>query len=156
MNQPTANQQGDKQSHPNQQPSNLQKQSSDQRVSPPHPPAANVPSQAQIYDNLRRIGELEDKKQSIQNEIDSRTAKLHGARQHVAADSLLYKMLTLALAEADLAVSTTKPGSQARAPKSTSARRAKKGSAQRSTNKKTATRKSKPKAKPRSSKKKRR
>ena len=29
-----------------------------------HPPAANIPTQTQIYDNLRRIGELEDRKKS--------------------------------------------------------------------------------------------
>lgn len=65
------------------------------------PPAVNVPTQAQIYDNLRRIGELEDKKLAIQNEIDSRTVKLAAAVNHVAPDSLLYKMLSSVLAKAE-------------------------------------------------------
>ena len=58
-----------------------------------------VPSQAEIYDSLRRIGELEDQRQSIQEEIDNRTKEIREAVKHVDRDSLLYKILTSALSE---------------------------------------------------------
>lgn len=101
MNKQAPNQQASNQERHNpQHKPNQQHAQAAQSAEQTHPPAANVPTQAQIYDNLRRIGELEDKKQAIQNEIDSRTVKLGTAINHVAPDSLLYKMLSSALAKA--------------------------------------------------------
>ena len=59
-----------------------------------HNPQQQLPSQAEVYENLRRIGELEDKKQAIQDEIEQRTDRLKESIGHVDRDSLLYKMLT--------------------------------------------------------------
>lgn len=58
-------------------------------------PAA--PTQAQLYDDLRRIGQLEDQKQAIQSEIDERTERLRQAIPNLDSDSLLYKMLSTSL-----------------------------------------------------------
>lgn len=58
---------------------------------------ADVPSQAELYDALRKIGELEDKKQNIQDEIDGLTDRLKSAHAHLDKRTLLYKMLTAAL-----------------------------------------------------------
>ncbi len=57
----------------------------------------SVPTQSELYESLRRIGELEDKKQSVQAEIDQRTDELRQALTHIDKDSLLSKMLTAAL-----------------------------------------------------------
>lgn len=56
------------------------------------------PSQAELYDHLRVIGELEDQKQQIQANIDDRTKKLQDAIPQLDQNSLLYSMLTAALA----------------------------------------------------------
>ena len=55
------------------------------------------PTQAQLYDDLRRIGQLEDQKLAIQQEIDERTERLRSAIPHLDKDSLLCKMLTSSL-----------------------------------------------------------
>lgn len=68
-------------------------------------------SQADIYDSLRRIGELEDEKRTIQTEIDSRTAQLREAVKDVDQSSLLYKLLASAL-------SVPSPPAKRQAPKS--------------------------------------
>ncbi len=57
-----------------------------------------TPTQAELYESLRRIGELEDQKQSVQAEIDRRTNELRQALEHIDPDSLLFKMLDTALA----------------------------------------------------------
>ena len=57
-----------------------------------------VPTQADLYDDLRRIGELEDQKREIQTEIDHRMDKLKAAIPHLDSKSLLGQMLTNALA----------------------------------------------------------
>ena len=57
------------------------------------------PTQAQLYDDLRRIGQLEDQKLAIQQEIDVRTERLRNAIPHLDDDSLLCKMLTSSLAK---------------------------------------------------------
>src|SRR3954470_9429130 len=54
-------------------------------------------TQAQVYDNLKRIGELEDEKKKIQEEIQTRTEKLRDVIQHIDRESILYKMLESAL-----------------------------------------------------------
>ena len=56
-----------------------------------------APSQAELYDDLRRIGELEDEKRQLQGEIDAKTTRLRAAIDHLDKGSLLYKMLTSAL-----------------------------------------------------------
>jgi hypothetical protein len=137
MNQQASNQQRNQQHQPKHKP---QHEPSDNQQS--HPPAATVPTQSQIYDNLRRIGELEDKKLSIQNEIESRTVKLRGALKHVASDSLLYKMLASVLGKADsAAAASTKTGSRkkkAATKKKKSPKRAGKKSTKKKTTKKRA------------------
>lgn len=59
--------------------------------------APRTPTQAELYDNLRRIGELEDQKQEIQDEIDERTERLREAFKSVDPDSLLHRVLSSAL-----------------------------------------------------------
>lgn len=59
--------------------------------------AATPPTQAQLYDDLRRIGQLEDQKHAIQNEIDERTTRLRNAIPKLDKGSLLYKMLSKSL-----------------------------------------------------------
>ena len=54
-------------------------------------------TQAQVYDNLKRIGELEDEKKRIQEEIQERTEQLRGVIGHIDRGSILYKMLESAL-----------------------------------------------------------
>lgn len=59
-------------------------------------PAA--PTQVELYDDLRRIGELEDQKRTIQGEIDEKTEKLRTALNDVDPASLLHQVLSAALA----------------------------------------------------------
>ena len=54
-------------------------------------------TQAQVYDNLKRIGELEDEKKRIQEEIRNRTGQLSEVIGHIDRGSILYKMLESAL-----------------------------------------------------------
>ena len=54
-------------------------------------------TQAQVYDNLKRIGELEDEKKRIQDEIQDRTEQLREVIGHIDRSSILYKMLESAL-----------------------------------------------------------
>lgn len=58
---------------------------------------AAIPSQADLFDDLKRIGELEDEKRDLQAEINNRTDRLRAAIPHLDKGSLLYKMLTSAL-----------------------------------------------------------
>ncbi|MCA9186662.1 MAG: hypothetical protein R3E01_14150 [Pirellulaceae bacterium] len=57
---------------------------------------ANEPTvtQAELFDSLKRIGELEDQKKAIQDEIQQRTEALREALPKVASDSLLHGLLT--------------------------------------------------------------
>lgn len=55
------------------------------------------PTQAELYDDLRAIGEKEDEKKAIQYEIDTRTDKLRSALPHLDKDTLLHKMIAAAL-----------------------------------------------------------
>ena len=55
------------------------------------------PTQSQLYDDLRRIGQLEDEKYAIQKEIEERTERLRKAIPTLDADSLLCQMLTSCL-----------------------------------------------------------
>jgi hypothetical protein len=50
-----------------------------------------------LYDDLRRIGQLEDQKQTIQHEIEERTERLRNALPTLEKQSLLYQMLSSAL-----------------------------------------------------------
>jgi hypothetical protein len=59
--------------------------------------AGNGVTQAQVYDNLKRIGELEDEKKRIQEEIQNRTEQLREVIGHIDRGSILYKMLESAL-----------------------------------------------------------
>ena len=59
--------------------------------------ADSAVTQAQVYDNLKRIGELEDEKKRIQEEIYARTEQLHEVIGHIDRGSILYKMLESAL-----------------------------------------------------------
>ncbi len=54
-------------------------------------------TQAQLYDDLRRIGQMEDQKYAIQTEIAERTERLRSALPQLDNDSLLYQMLSAAL-----------------------------------------------------------
>lgn len=54
-------------------------------------------SQVELYEDLKRIGELEDQKTAIQAEIDVKTEKLRKALKSVDSGSLLHKVLTAAL-----------------------------------------------------------
>lgn len=58
-----------------------------------HNEDTGAPTQAQLYDDLRRIGQLEDQKHQIQQEIDERTGRLRDAIPTLEKSSLLYKML---------------------------------------------------------------
>ena len=58
------------------------------------PVQQQFPSHVQAYDILRRIGELEDAKQSITLEIDECMGQLQAIAQHIDEDSLLNRMLT--------------------------------------------------------------
>jgi len=57
-------------------------------------------SQAEVYENLKRIGELEDEKQKIQDELRQRIEQLRSVLKHIDRSSILYKMLQSALADA--------------------------------------------------------
>jgi uncharacterized protein (UPF0335 family) len=57
----------------------------------------NHVTQAEVYDNLKRIGELEDEKKRIQGEIETRTEQLREVIGHIDRASILYKMLESAL-----------------------------------------------------------
>lgn len=57
-----------------------------------------APSQAKLYDDLRRIGELEDEKAKIQTEIDAKVDVLRAALGKIDKSSLLHQVLTAALA----------------------------------------------------------
>ena len=59
----------------------------------------NGVTQAQVYDNLKRIGELEDEKRRIQEEIWDRTEQLRSVVKHIDQSSILYKILESALAD---------------------------------------------------------
>jgi hypothetical protein len=54
-------------------------------------------TQAEVYDNLKRIGELEDEKQKIQDELRERTEQVRSMLKHIDRGSILYKMLQSAL-----------------------------------------------------------
>jgi hypothetical protein len=58
------------------------------------PPQQQFPSHVQAYDILRRIGELEDAKQSICIEIDECMGQLQAIAAHIDEDSLLNRMLS--------------------------------------------------------------
>jgi hypothetical protein len=61
------------------------------------PATDNSITQAQVYDNLKRIGELEDEKKRIQEEIQDRTGQVSEVIGHIDRGSILYKMLESAL-----------------------------------------------------------
>jgi hypothetical protein len=54
-------------------------------------------TQAQVYDNLKCIGELEDEKKRIQEEIQNRTEQWREVIGQIDRGSILYKMLESAL-----------------------------------------------------------
>jgi len=54
-------------------------------------------TQAQVYDNLKRIGELEDEKKRIQEEIQNRTEQLRDVIGLIDRGTILHKMLESAL-----------------------------------------------------------
>jgi hypothetical protein len=56
-------------------------------------------TQAEVYENLKRIGELEDEKQKIQDELRERTEQLRAVVRHIDRGSILYKMLQSVLAD---------------------------------------------------------
>ena len=66
-----------------------------------------------MYDDLRRIGQLEDQKFAIQQEIDERTDRLRRAIPTLETTSLLYQMLTSCLAPAKPAASKKRPAKKA-------------------------------------------
>ena len=59
----------------------------------------NGVTQAEVYDNLKRIGELEDEKKRIQEEIWKRTEQLRTVVRHIDRSSILYKILESALSD---------------------------------------------------------
>ena len=61
--------------------------------------AADGITQAEVYENLKRIGELEDEKKRIQEELHDRTEQLRPMLKHVDPNSILYKMLESALTD---------------------------------------------------------
>jgi uncharacterized protein (UPF0335 family) len=70
-------------------------------------------TQAEVYDNLKRIGELEDEKKKIQEEIQDRTEQLRGVIEHIDSGSILYKMLESALRDTSQRHVTTGSGKKA-------------------------------------------
>src|SRR3954468_8319971 len=66
--------------------------------------------QAEVYDNLKRIGELEDEKKKIQEEIQNRTEELREVIGHIDHDSILFKMLQSALRDSSPKVVTSSSG----------------------------------------------
>jgi hypothetical protein len=85
--------------------------------------ANNGVTQAEVYDNLKRIGELEDEKRRIQEEIWDRTEQLRSVVDQIDNGSILYKILQSALAD------STPKGAAASAKKSSSTKGAPKGPA---------------------------
>ena len=77
------------------------------------------PTQAQLYDDLRRIGQLEDQKHAIQAEIDERTARLRNAIPTLDPESLLHKMLSASMKP----TSAAKAKTSRRAPKKKATRK---------------------------------
>ena len=69
------------------------------KVEPTNPGASeeSAPTQEHLYDDLRRIGQLEDQKREIQREIDDRTQRLAAAVPTLAPESLLYQLLSRAM-----------------------------------------------------------
>jgi hypothetical protein len=59
----------------------------------------NGVTQAEVYENLKRIGELEDEKRRIQEEIWERTEQLRAVVKHIDRGSILYKILESALSD---------------------------------------------------------
>jgi hypothetical protein len=82
-----------------------------------------VPSQAELYDDLRRIGELEDQKRELQGEIDAKTARLRAATDHLDKGSLLYKMLASALQPQEKVATPRKSMTKSTRTKSTSTKK---------------------------------
>jgi len=70
-------------------------------------------TQAQVYDNLKRIGELEDEKKRIQDEIQDRTEQLRAVIGHIDRSSILYKMLESALRDFSPKVAAASKGKTA-------------------------------------------
>jgi hypothetical protein len=64
---------------------------------PDQPTGGSAPTQAELYEDLQRIGELEDQKTAIQNEVNERTERLKNAIPHLDKSSLLYQMLSATL-----------------------------------------------------------
>jgi hypothetical protein len=80
----------------------------------------NGVTQAEVYDNLKRIGELEDEKRRIQEEIWKRTEQLRTVVKHIDRGSILYKILESALSDStpkSVASSGRKKASSKGAPK---------------------------------------
>jgi hypothetical protein len=87
-------------------------------------------TQAEVYENLKRIGELEDEKQKIQDELRERTEQLRSMLKHIDRGSILYKMLQSALAD------SASKSAAARPTKKSAAKSAPKTSAKKATKKK--------------------
>jgi hypothetical protein len=89
-------------------------------------------TQAEVYDNLKRIGELEDEKQKIQDELRERTEQLRSMLKHIDRGSILYKMLQSALPapppRAAAAVNPTKKSAPKAAPKKATKKKGRKKS----------------------------
>jgi hypothetical protein len=93
----------------------------------------NGVTQADVYENLKRIGELEDEKKRIQEEIWKRTEQLGEVVGHIDRSSILYKILESALSDfapkgltasgAKTAVSKSAPKTSAKVLKKKSRRR---------------------------------
>jgi hypothetical protein len=73
----------------------------------------NDVTQAEVYDNLKRIGELEDEKKRIQEEIENRTEQLREVIGHIDRGSILYKMLESALKDFSPKSAATSGGKKA-------------------------------------------
>jgi hypothetical protein len=77
------------------------------------PATETIVTQAQVYDNLKRIGELEDEKEKIQEEIQNRTEELREVIGHIDRGSILYKMLESALKDFSRKGATASGGKKA-------------------------------------------
>jgi hypothetical protein len=86
------------------------------------PPARLPATQAQLYDDLRRIGQLEDQKYAIQKEIDERTERLRQAIPTLDSKSLLYRMLAASMGGVPVGEKKT-ARKQSRTPKKQSTRK---------------------------------
>ena len=75
-------------------------------------PPQKFPSHVQAYDILRRIGELEDAKQSISIEIQECMGQLQAIAGQIDEESLLNRMLTVVFPKP-----TAKPVSRKKAAK---------------------------------------